>query len=239
MTILSDLVPKTWRPHLRSEIESANFAALASFLEDEWKNETIFPTREKIFTALSLTSFEDAKVVVIGQDPYHDDGQAQGLAFSVPTGLKFPPSLRNIFKELVDDIKCPQPTSGNLENWANQGVLLINAVLTVRAHQANSHAGKGWESFTDAILAALSKRQRPLVFLLWGGFAAKKASLIDSDRHTVLKAPHPSPLSAHRGFFGSKPFSKINEILKRNNESPIEWPLPANEDYENLPLFSN
>lgn len=235
---LEKIIPENWKAHLREEIKSANFAELASFLEDEWKREIIFPPKKKIFTALSLTSLKEAKVVVIGQDPYHDDNQAHGLAFSVTQGIKFPPSLRNIFKELVDDIGCPQPISGNLESWASQGVLLINAVLTVRAHQANSHAGRGWESFTDAILAKLSERERPLVFLLWGGFAAKKASLIDSDRHTVLKAPHPSPLSAHRGFFGSKPFSKINEILQRNNECPIEWSLPSCEKYENRPLFS-
>ena len=239
MLELEKIIPDNWRSHLRPETGSAHFAALSAFLENEWKIETIFPPKEKIFTALSLTSLEDAKVVVIGQDPYHDDNQAHGLAFSVTQGIKFPPSLRNIFKELVDDIGCPQPTSGNLESWANQGVLLINAVLTVRAHQANSHAGQGWESFTDAILAKLSERERPLVFLLWGGFAAKKTALIDSDRHTVLKAPHPSPLSAHRGFFGSKPFSKINEILKRNDECPIEWSLPSGEEYEDLPLFSN
>jgi len=211
---------------LREEIESEKFAKLAAFLEDEWRNETIFPPKEKIFTALELTPPEKVKVVVVGQDPYHDDNQAHGLAFSVNPGVKSPPSLRNIFKELSDDLGYPTPTSGDLRSWAEQGVLLINAVLTVRAHRANSHAGKGWESFTDAILAGLSKRKRPIVFLLWGGFAAKKGAIVNSDRHIALKAPHPSPLSAHRGFFGSKPFSRINEILRQHNESPIDWRLP-------------
>ena len=221
-------------------LESAEFVELSSFLEDEWRNGEVFPLKERIFTALSLTPPEKTRVIVIGQDPYHDDGQAQGLAFSVPCGMRFPPSLRNIFKELTDDIGCEQPISGDLTRWAHQGVLLINAVLTVHAHQANSHAGKGWEAFTDAILARLSERDHPLVFLLWGGFAAKKESLVDTKRHTVLKAPHPSPLSAHKGFLGSKPFSKINGILTSRGESPIDWSLDGETDvFNDLPLFSN
>lgn len=231
MTELSELMPDAWRTLMLDTLASAEFARLSAFLDDEWRAQEIFPPRERIFTALSLTPPEKVRVVVVGQDPYHDYGQAQGLAFSVPEGLRFPPSLRNIFKELADDVGCRPPESGNLESWARQGVLLINAVLTVRAHQANSHAGKGWEFFTDSLLRNLSASlERSLIFVLWGGFAAKKESLIDSGRHVVLKSAHPSPLSARRGFFGSKPFSKINAILAERGEPPIDWRLEAAAD---------
>ena len=189
------------------------------------ENEQIFPPREEIFSALRLTPYNQVRVVIIGQDPYHDDDQAHGLAFSVRRGIKIPPSLRNIYKELEFDLDIPQAEHGYLVKWAEQGVLLLNTVLTVRAHQANSHRKKGWEEFTDAVIKAVNRKSEPVCFVLWGGPAGKKADLIDQDKHLVITAPHPSPLSSHRGFFGSKPFSTINKFLSANGMEKINWDL--------------
>ena len=233
---MKKLIPKDWIDILKEETEAAYFKELEKFLKMEWKNETIFPPRDEIFTALRLTPYSEVKVLILGQDPYHDDNQAHGLAFSVKDGIKLPPSLRNIYKELDDDLGIPQSTSGDLEGWAKQGVLLLNTALTVRAHQANSHAGKGWENFTDAVLKHVNKKEEPVIFVLWGGNAAKKIPLIDNDKHVIISTAHPSPLSAYRGFFGSKPFSKINDILKKNGNKPINWEISQAED--EMPLFS-
>ena len=235
---MKDLIPNDWKNILDEEINSEEFRNLEQFLENEWKNETVFPPKKEIFTALKLTPYSKVRVAILGQDPYHDDHQAHGLAFSVKGRTKLPPSLKNIYKELESDLNIPQAYSGNLESWAEQGVLLINAVLTVRAHQANSHAGHGWEWFTDAILKHLNTKKEPVIFLLWGGNAAKKIPLIDSSKHIIIKSPHPSPLSAYRGFFGSKPFSKINEILKNHKNRPINWQIPEKENFDDMPLFA-
>jgi len=236
---MKKLIPKEWLKVLDKEINSAYFANLENFLKKEWKSKTIFPPKKDIFTALKLTPYSEVKVLILGQDPYHDDNQAHGLAFSVQNGVKLPPSLRNIYKELESDLGIPSSPSGNLESWAKQGVLLINTVLTVRAHQANSHSGKGWETFTDAIIKELNKKREPVIFLLWGGNAAKKIPLIDSKKHFIIKSPHPSPLSAYRGFFGSQPFSKINKILKDRNSKVIDWELPEYRNAIDMPLFAN
>jgi uracil-DNA glycosylase len=232
---MRNLIPETWQKILQDEINSNYFRDLEKFLDNEWLTETIFPPKEEIFTALKLTPYSEVKVLILGQDPYHDYNQAHGLAFSVLHKQKLPPSLRNIYKELENDLNIPPSSNGNLESWAKQGVLLINTVLTVRAHQANSHAKKGWETFTDAIIKKLNKKREPVIFLLWGGNAAKKVPLIDSDKHFIITAPHPSPLSAYRGFFGSQPFSEINKLLKKRNIPPINWEIP--EDNSDIPLF--
>lgn len=215
-------LPASWQPivgaHLSSELQA--------FLAAERAQHQIFPAVENVFTALELTPFEQVRVVILGQDPYHDVGQAHGLAFSVLPNVKLPASLRNIFKELGDDIGIPKPSSGCLIPWAKQGVLLLNTVLTVRAHQANSHRGKGWEVFTDAVIERLGERSEPIVFVLWGKPAQAKKKLIDAERHVVFEAAHPSPLSAHNGFFGSKPFSRINETLKAWGQAEIDWAIP-------------
>jgi uracil-DNA glycosylase len=239
ITDIEKLIPEDWRKVLRSEITSDYFANLVDFLETEWKNETVFPPKDQIFTALNLTPYSEVKVLILGQDPYHDENQAHGLAFSVQDGVKLPPSLRNIYKELKNDLAIPPSAGGNLESWAKQGILLLNTALTVRAHQANSHAGKGWEIFTDAVIKHLNDKEEPVIFLLWGGNAAKKAPLIDADRHFIIKAPHPSPLSAYRGFFGSKPFSEINKILKKNHKKEIDWQLPESDNDIDMPLFAH
>ncbi len=233
---MKEFLPKDWAEILNKEKQSPYFKELENFLEEEWKNETIFPPKSEIFTALKLTPYSEVKVVILGQDPYHDDNQAHGLAFSVKEGIKLPPSLKNIYKELERDIGIPPSNNGNLETWAEQSVLLLNTVLTVRAHHANSHAGKGWEKFTDAILNEVNKKEETVIFLLWGGNAAKKIPLIDTRKHVIISTAHPSPLSAYRGFFGSKPFSRINDILKKNGTNPINWKIPEKED--DLPLFS-
>ena len=183
------------------------------------------PPKDDIFSAFNHTPFAQVKVIILGQDPYHGENQAHGLSFSVPEGQKIPPSLQNIFKERQSDIGCPPPSHGNLTQWADQGVLLLNTVLTVRAHEANSHKGKGWEQFTDAIIKKLDADPRPKVFVLWGGPAQKKAHLLCSPNHLILKAPHPSPLSVYRGFYGSQPFSKINAFLAQKGITPIDWTL--------------
>ena len=218
-------IDESWKKVLSSEFSKEYFIQLKQFLVNEKREYKVFPLNKNIFTAYNITTFEDIKVVIIGQDPYHGENQAHGLAFSVQEGTKFPPSLVNIFKELSDDIGCPYPTTGNLVKWASQGVFLINTVLTVRAHSAGSHRDKGWENFTDATIKAISNEKEHVVFILWGRPAQMKEKLIDSSKHLILKAPHPSPLSAYRGFFGSKPFSKTNKYLKSYAINEIDWCL--------------
>jgi uracil-DNA glycosylase len=219
-------LPASWRPALQDEIGKPYFAELARFVADERRSHAVFPPEDEVFAALELTPYDDVEVVLLGQDPYHDDGQAHGLCFSVRPGVRPPPSLVNMFKELQSDVGFRVPNNGYLEPWARQGMLLLNAVLTVRAHTPNSHKNKGWETFTDAVLRAVNDKRDPVVFVLWGGYAQKKAKLIDTSRHTVIQSAHPSPLSARSGFFGSRPFSAINEALRRNGARPIDWQLP-------------
>ena len=220
---LLEEIPASWRKLLEAESSSLPWAALEDFLAGERANETVFPPADRIFAALTLTPPESVRVVIVGQDPYHDDGQAHGLAFSVPDKVKIPPSLRNIFKELESDLGIAPPASGDLTAWAEQGVLLLNSVLTVRAHQAASHQKKGWEEITDSLLRSLGKQQEPIVFVLWGAWAQSKAKWIDGSRHLILQSVHPSPLSAHRGFFGSKPFSRANAFLVAAGRGTIDW----------------
>lgn len=217
--------PTDWRPLLKAETKKDYWRTLLTFVNDECAKGKVFPKTDDVFKALHLTPYKDVKVVILGQDPYHNDNQAMGLSFSVPKGIALPPSLLNIYKELHDDLGVQQPTSGDLTKWAERGVLLLNAVLTVRAHQAASHQGKGWEIFTDSVLKALNEREEHLVFILWGGFARKKKVLIDTSKHTVIESAHPSPLSAYNGFFGSKPFSKANKALEAHGQAPIDWSL--------------
>lgn len=225
-SILHDMLPDAWRAELAPFFaESATVAGLEAFLAEEWRTATVFPPRDEIFAALRLTPPEKVRVLIVGQDPYHDDGQAHGLCFSVRKGVPLPPSLRNIFKELAVDLGVTAPRHGDLTAWARQGVLLLNTVLTVRAHQAHSHAGRGWEAFTDMVIRAVSASPEPAVFVLWGAPAQKKLPLIDWTRHTVVQAAHPSPLSAYRGFFGSRPFSAINNALRNNGFPAIDWCL--------------
>ena len=219
-------LPAPWKPILGHELTAPYFKYLQQFLAAERGQYQVFPPEDQVFTALELSPYEQVRVVILGQDPYHDVGQAHGLAFSVLPGVKLPASLRNIFKELKDDVGCAIPKQGCLIPWAKQGVLLLNAVLTVRAHQANSHRGKGWETFTNAVIGRLSNRTEPMIFVLWGKPAQAKKSLIDTAKHVILEAPHPSPLSAHSGFFGSKPFSKINGQLRAWGQSEIDWRIP-------------
>jgi uracil-DNA glycosylase len=219
-------LPGGWQPLLAPELEKPYFSKLRAFVDAERRTHEVYPPEDEVFTALRLTPFEAAKVLILGQDPYHGPGQAHGLAFSVRPGVRPPPSLANIFKELRDDLGCRIPNNGYLEPWARQGVLLLNAVLTVRTGEPNSHKGKGWEKFTDAIIRLLGQRGEPMVFVLWGGYAGKKAELIDTGRHTIVQSPHPSPLSAKRGFFGSRPFSRINATLESFGQEPIDWQIP-------------
>jgi uracil-DNA glycosylase len=215
-----------WADYLNLELTEPYYVKLREFLISEYKTRTIFPSMYDIFNALHYTSYENTKVVILGQDPYHGPKQAHGLSFSVQPGVEAPPSLLNIFKELHTDLGCTIPNNGCLVPWAEQGVLLLNAVLTVRERQANSHQGLGWEEFTDKVISLLNERTEPLVFILWGKPAQKKKVMITNPNHLVIESPHPSPLSAHRGFFGSKPFSKANEFLIKNNSQPIDWQLP-------------
>lgn len=215
-----------WAEYLNLELKEPYYIKLREFLINEYKTRTIFPGMHDIFNALHYTSYKDTKVVILGQDPYHGPKQAHGLSFSVQPGVEAPPSLLNIFKELQTDLGCTIPNNGCLLPWAEQGVLLLNAVLTVRERQANSHQGLGWEQFTDKVIAILNKRPEPIVFILWGKPAQKKKTMITNQNHLVIESPHPSPLSAHRGFFGSKPFSRANEFLIKNNKQPIDWQLP-------------
>jgi uracil-DNA glycosylase len=216
-------LPPAWVPIIGDELAKPYFHQLEEFLALERQQQQVFPRAEHIFAALELTPFEQVRVVILGQDPYHGVGQAHGLSFSVLPGVKAPGSLRNIFKELADDLGCSIPKHGCLLSWAKQGVLLLNTVLSVRAHEANSHRGKGWESFTDAVVRALSNRADPMIFVLWGKPAQIKKTLIDMNRHIILESAHPSPLSAHGGFFGSKPFSKINQALTAWGKPPVDW----------------
>jgi uracil-DNA glycosylase len=214
-----------WLHVLSDEFKKPYFFALKEFLLNEKKQHQIYPKGENIFNAFNMTSFKDIKVVILGQDPYHGANQAHGLCFSVQEGITHPPSLKNIFTELHNDIGCDIPVNGTLTQWAKEGVFLINAVLTVRASEANSHRAKGWEHFTDAVIKKISEQKEHIVFILWGRPAQMKASLIDASKHLILKAPHPSPLSSYRGFFGSKPFSSTNNYLKSKNIEPITWCL--------------
>lgn len=214
-----------WAELLKPEFEKEYFKKLRGFLVSEYDNQTIYPEKDDIFNAMHLTAYKDVRVVIIGQDPYHGPGQAHGLCFSVKPGVKTPPSLVNIYKELNSDLGCYVPNNGYLVKWAEQGVMLLNTVLTVRASQAHSHKNMGWETFTNHIIEMLNSHEEPIVFLLWGNPAQKKATLITNKHHYILKAPHPSPLSAHRGFFGSKHFSRTNAILKQHGFEPIDWQI--------------
>ena len=216
-------IEESWKRQLQTEFEKDYFVRLTDFVRSEYKTTQIFPPGKLIFNAFNLCPFDKAKVVIIGQDPYHGPGQAHGLCFSVNDGIPFPPSLKNIFKEIQDDLGIPVPESGNLTRWAGQGVLLLNATLTVRAHQAGSHQRKGWEEFTDAAIRALAEQREHLVFILWGAYAQKKGAFIDRNKHLVLASAHPSPLSAYNGFFGNKHFSRTNEYLVSHGEDPICW----------------
>jgi uracil-DNA glycosylase len=214
-----------WQAALSPEFRKPYYRRLRETVVQEYESRRIFPPKEEIFTAMHLTPLSKVKVVILGQDPYHEPGQAQGLCFSVPEGVKIPPSLVNIYQELHDDLGCDIPQHGNLKAWAEQGVLLLNTVLTVRAHEAFSHRGIGWEQFTDAIIEILDKEDRPMVFLLWGSPAQKKSEMLKNPKHLILKAPHPSPLSAYRGFFGCRHFSKCNEFLKSHGVEPVDWQI--------------
>ncbi len=217
-------IEESWKNHIGGEFEKQYFADLAAFVRTEYTQHTCYPPGSLIFNAFNLCPFDRVKVVIIGQDPYHEPGQAQGLSFSVPDGTVFPPSLVNIFKEIELDLGTPMPRTGDLTRWASQGVLLLNATLTVRAHQAASHQRRGWETFTDAAIKALNAGRDHLVFILWGGYARSKAPLIDASRHLVLQSVHPSPLSANRGgWFGNHHFSRANAYLEEHGEKPIEW----------------
>ena len=216
-------IEESWKTVLAEEFEKEYFSNLIYFVKTEYKTKRIYPPGKLIFNAFDTCPFDKLKVVILGQDPYHGPGQAHGLCFSVNDGIPFPPSLRNILKELNTDVGKEIPTSGNLISWANQGVLLLNATLTVRAHQAGSHQKKGWETFTDAVIEKISAQKENVVFILWGNYAISKRKLIDESKHYLLTSVHPSPLSASRGFFGTKPFSKANEYLKKYGLTEINW----------------
>ncbi len=216
-------IEESWKKQLQEEFDKPYFKALTDFVRGEYRAKTIYPPAGLIFNAFDQCAFDAVKVVIVGQDPYHEPGQAHGLCFSVNDGVQIPPSLVNIYKEIHDDLGVPIPESGNLERWSRQGVLLLNATLTVRAHQAGSHQQKGWEEFTDSVISRLAAEREHLVFILWGAYAQRKGENIDTNKHLVLKSPHPSPLSAHRGFFGNKHFSKANRYLEAHGINPIEW----------------
>ena len=216
-------IEDSWKARLQDEFDKPYFAALTQFVRNEYAAGTVYPPGREMFAAFDACPFDDVRVVILGQDPYHEPGQAHGLCFSVNDGVQFPPSLVNIFKEIESDLGRPMPSSGNLMSWAKQGVLLLNATLTVRAHQAGSHQNKGWEAFTDAVIHRLATERNHIVFILWGSYAQRKGSFIDRNRHCVLQSPHPSPLSAYRGFFGNKHFSRANAYLIANGYKPIDW----------------
>lgn len=216
-------IEPAWKTRLQNEFTKEYFVKLTEFVRNEYRQQTIYPPGNLIFNAFNLCPFNEIKTVIIGQDPYHGAGQAHGLCFSVKEGVEFPPSLLNIYKELEADLGIARPASGNLERWARQGVLLLNATLTVRANQAGSHQRKGWEEFTDSVISVINKEKQNIVFLLWGAYAQKKGESIDRSKHLVLESVHPSPLSASRGFFGNKHFSKCNDYLIRNNIQPVDW----------------
>lgn len=216
-------IEQSWKEHIGQEFTKPYFAELAAFVHDEYRQGTCYPPGNLIFNAFNLCPFDRVRVVILGQDPYHEPGQAQGLCFSVNDGVAFPPSLINIFKEIKADTGAPVPQSGSLVRWAEQGVLLLNATLTVRQHQAGSHQRKGWEVFTDAVISTLSREREHVVFILWGSYAQSKTTLIDAQRHLILRSPHPSPLSAHRGFFGNHHFSLANQYLRQYGMEEIKW----------------
>ena len=219
------MITNDWLTELQPEFSKPYYKDLFQFVKREYETKQIFPPSDDIFNAFHLTPLSQVKVVIIGQDPYHNDGQAHGLCFSVKPDVEIPPSLVNIYKELHDDLGCEIPNNGYLVKWAKQGVLMLNTVLTVQAHLANSHKGKGWETFTDAAIRALNKQDRPIVFILWGKPAQMKKSMLNNPNHLILESVHPSPLSAYRGFFGSKPFSKTNAFLVKNGVKPIDWQI--------------
>lgn len=220
---MSVQIEESWKQHIGEEFEKPYFTELIKFVHEEYRNNTCYPPGRLIFNAFNLCPFNDVKVVIIGQDPYHEPGQAHGLCFSVNDGVAFPPSLVNIFKEIESDLGRPVPASGSLVRWAEQGVLLLNATLTVRAHAAGSHQRHGWEEFTDAVIRKLSAGREHLVFILWGSYAQSKAQLIDASKHFILRSAHPSPLSAYRGFFGNHHFSLANQYLEQHGIKPVEW----------------
>lgn len=219
------MIANDWLNELGAEFKKPYYKTLYEFVKQEYNSTQVFPPSDEIFTAFHLTPLSEVKVVIIGQDPYHNVGQAHGLCFSVKPDVEIPPSLVNIYQELHDDLGCNIPNNGYLVKWAKQGVLMLNTVLTVRAHMANSHRGKGWEEFTDAAIRALNKQDRPIVFILWGRPAQMKKSMLNNPHHLILEAPHPSPLSAYRGFFGSRPFSKTNQFLQERGVAPIDWQI--------------
>ncbi len=218
-------MPTDWNPILRGEFDKPYWGDLQTFVAAERQRHAVYPPHEEVFAALHLTPYADVKVMILGQDPYHGEGQAHGLCFSVRDGVRQPPSLQNILKELESDVGCSPPSHGCLDGWARQGVLLLNATLTVRARQAGSHQGKGWETFTDEVIRAVSAKPERVVFVLWGAYARKKKPLIDAERHVVIESAHPSPLSAHNGFFGSRPFSRANQALVDAGRAPVDWCL--------------
>lgn len=220
------ILKNDWSSHLEQEFEKPYYLRLRQFLIEEYRSKVIYPDKYDIFNALHFTPLADTKVVILGQDPYHGQGQAHGLSFSVKPGVAPPPSLQNIFKELQSDLGCYIPNNGYLVSWAKQGVLMLNTVLTVRENQPNSHKGMGWETFTDQVISTLNNREKPVVFILWGKHAQEKQQLITAPQHYIIQSTHPSPFSANRGFFGSRPFSKANQFLERIGSTPIDWQIP-------------
>ncbi len=223
---LSELMHESWLPRLEAEFNAPYFKKLEAFLEEERATQTIYPPEDQVLSAFTHTPYEKVRVLILGQDPYHGAGQAHGLSFSVLPGIKIPPSLRNMYKELQSDIGCEIPNNGYLVPWAEQGVMMINAVFTVREANANSHKNQGWEQFTDAVIRTVNEKEEPVIFVLWGGYARKKTPLITNPQHKILESGHPSPLSAKRGFFGTKPYSQINEFLHKNYGETINWQIP-------------
>ncbi len=221
-----EMLPADWRDVLAEEFEKPYFLKLQEYVAKERVEQTIYPPAEEVFTAFHQTPYDQVRVLLLGQDPYHGEGQAHGLSFSVKPGIRQPPSLKNMLKEMASDIGGTMPNNGCLIPWTEQGMMLLNAVLTVRMKKASSHKNQGWETFTDAVIKKIDEKTDPVVFVLWGGYARKKAKLIDNEKHTILEAAHPSPLSAHAGFFGSKPYSKINQALKDNGQPEINWQIP-------------
>lgn len=225
MSSIRPEIEQSWLKQLSPEFEKDYFGELKNYLTREKQSHQVYPPGQRIFAAFDITPFDKVKVVIIGQDPYHGPGQANGLSFSVSPGIRQPPSLKNIFKELNNDLGTPIPDHGDLEKWAAEGVLMLNAVLTVRHKQPGSHRGQGWENFTDSVISTLSAEKKGLVFILWGSFARSKKALIDTEKHHIIESTHPSPFSAHNGFFGSRPFSRTNELLKQQGKEPIDWSL--------------
>ena len=223
--VFMSMITNDWLESLSSEFRKGYYSQLYNFVKDEYSKTVVYPPAEDIFNAFHFTPLKDVKVLLLGQDPYHNEHQAHGLSFSVQPGQDIPPSLVNIYKELHDDLGCYIPNNGYLKKWADQGVLLLNTVLTVRAHQANSHQGHGWEQFTDAVIQAVNAQDRPIVYMLWGAPARRKKAMLTNPKHLILEAPHPSPLSAYRGFFGCKHFSKANKFLKASGVEPIDWQI--------------